>query len=143
MLTIRLSRVGKKKQPTYRFVVQEKGRDPWGSHVEIVGHCNLRAMPALIVIKGDRVKYWISQGAQPSDTVWNMLIDQKIVDGEKRKTVTVSRKKKAKFAEVATKAAAETVEKARKAKEAQEAAAAPAPEVASAVPETTPEETTA
>jgi ribosomal protein S16 len=40
MLTIRLSRTGKSKQPYYRVVVQEKGRDPWSPAVEIIGNLN-------------------------------------------------------------------------------------------------------
>ena len=61
MVTIRLSRVGKRKQPTYRFVVQEKGRDPWGSHIEIVGSFNPRSNPRAYVLKEDRIKYWLSE----------------------------------------------------------------------------------
>ncbi|MFA7286112.1 MAG: 30S ribosomal protein S16 [Patescibacteria group bacterium] len=135
MVTIRLSRVGKRKQPTYRFVVQEKGRDPWGSHIEIVGHCNLRSTPTSVVLKTDRVQYWLSQGAQPSDTVWNMLLDQKLVTGDKRKTVVVSKKKKAKMAEVVAKAAAEKSKEEEKVKAAEAANAAEAtPEVTSEAP---------
>ena len=66
MLSIRLSRVGKKKQPIYRVVVQDKQRDPWGKSVEIIGHYNPRANPKEIVFKEERVKYWLSVGAQPA-----------------------------------------------------------------------------
>lgn len=85
MLTIRLSRVGKKKQPSYRLIVSEKGRDPWGTHLEILGQYDPLAKPKKIAFNADRIKYWMSKGAQLSATVNNLLIDQKIIEGTKRK----------------------------------------------------------
>ncbi len=86
MLVIRLTRVGKRKQPTYRIVVQEKHRDPWGTSVEILGHYNPRTKA--IEVKGDRVKHWISKGAQPSPTMNNLLITNKIIEGDKLRATT-------------------------------------------------------
>lgn len=86
MLVIRLTRVGKRKQPTYRIVVQEKHRDPWGTSVEILGHYNPRTKA--IEVKGDRVKHWISKGAQPSPTMNNLLITNKIIEGDKVRATT-------------------------------------------------------
>lgn len=96
MLTIRLSRVGKKKAPVYRIVVMPKHRDPWANNVEILGHYNPRTTPKEFVVKADRVKHWISNGAQPSDSVWNLLVEYKIVEGEKRSVthLTAARTKK-------------------------------------------------
>lgn len=85
MLTIRLTRVGKKKQPTYRIVVQDKHKDPWGKAIEIVGHYNPRSNPKAAVVKADRVKHWMSLGAQPSPSAYNLLVDQKVIAGEKVK----------------------------------------------------------
>ncbi len=85
MLTIRLSRVGKKKLPSYRLIVSEKARDPWGTHLEILGQYDPMAKPRKIAFNADRIKYWISKGAQTSATVRNMLIDLKIIEGEKVK----------------------------------------------------------
>lgn len=102
MLTLRLSRVGKRKQPIYRLIVSEKGRDPWGKALEILGNYNPRTNPATTTFKIDRVKYWISKGAQASDTVWNMLCDQKVVDGPKRLIVKISKRRKEKLAKKAT-----------------------------------------
>ncbi len=84
MLTIRLSRVGKKKQPEYRLVISEKTKDPWGDVLEYLGHYNPLANPAAINLKVDRIKHWLSKGAQVSDTVKNILIDQKILESEKK-----------------------------------------------------------
>ena len=93
---IRLTRVGKKKQPEYRFIVSEKARDPWGKATEILGNMNPRTNPATVTLKKDRVEYWISKGAQCSETVWNILVDQGVVKGDKRKVVSISKKRAAK-----------------------------------------------
>jgi small subunit ribosomal protein S16 len=98
MLTLRLSRVGKRKQPIYRLIVSEKGRDPWGKPLEILGNYNPRTNPATVTFKTDRVKHWISQGAQTSDTVWNLLHDLKMVEGAKRLKVKISKRRKEKLA---------------------------------------------
>jgi ribosomal protein S16 len=48
-------------------------------------------------IDAERVKHWISKGAQATDTVWNLFLDRKLVEGTKRKTVRMSTKRKAKL----------------------------------------------
>ncbi|MBI5654987.1 30S ribosomal protein S16 [Candidatus Uhrbacteria bacterium] len=98
MIIIRLSRVGKAKQPSYRLIVSEKTKDPWGKYLENLGLYNPLAKPPTFDFKADRVKYWISKGAQASDTVWNLLVDQKIVEGAKRLKVKISKKRKEKLA---------------------------------------------
>lgn len=98
MLTIRLTRVGKKKQPSYRFIVSEKSRDPWGKALEILGMYNPLANPVVLKVDTERVNYWISKGAQLSDTVNNLFIDQGIVKGEKRKLAQISKVRKEKLA---------------------------------------------
>ena len=97
MLTIRLSRVGKKKQPSYRLIVSEKSKDPWGKYLENLGQFNPRTNPATVTFKTDRIKYWLGQGAQASDTVWNLFVDQKLVEGEKRKKQSVSKRRREKL----------------------------------------------
>lgn len=98
MLTIRLSRVGKTKQPEYRLIVSEKSKDPWGTCLETLGTYNPRREPPAIAFKTDRITYWISKGAQTSDTVRNLLIDQKVLEGAKRKKVKLSTRRKEKMA---------------------------------------------
>jgi small subunit ribosomal protein S16 len=78
VLMIRLSRVGKKKQPSYRVVVIEKTRPRNGRFVEIVGTYNPLVKPAAIQLNAERIKYWLGCGAQPSDTVRSFLRNQKI-----------------------------------------------------------------
>lgn len=91
MLTIRLSRVGKKNLPMYRLIISEKGRDPYGRALEILGSYNPHAKK--LEAKADRIKHWLSQGAQMSATVNNLLIDQKVIEGEKVKA-SIARKPK-------------------------------------------------
>lgn len=98
---IRLTRVGKKKQPIYRFIVSEKARDPWGKALEILGNFNPLTNPATITLDKERVLYWIGKGAQCSETVNNLLIDQKIISGNKIKKNTVSIRRKEKIAKKA------------------------------------------
>lgn len=81
MLTIRLSRVGKKKKPMYRLIISEKAKDPYGRALEILGSYN--PFTKDLQIKTDRVKHWLSKGSQMSATVNNLLIEKKIIEGKK------------------------------------------------------------
>lgn len=82
MLKIRLARIGRKNDPTFRVVVTEHTRGPKsGNHLEILGNYNPKMDNA--VIDGERVKHWISNGAQVSDTVHNILIKEGIIKGKK------------------------------------------------------------
>ena len=76
MLMIRLARVGARKQPYYRIVVIEKERARNGRPVEVVGTYNPRTNPASVELKRERVDYWMSKGAQLSDTVSRLLTKQ-------------------------------------------------------------------
>jgi small subunit ribosomal protein S16 len=83
MLAIRLKRVGRKNDPSFRIIVQESRRSPKKTQgiVEYLGSYDARkGQPQ---VNADRVKYWMSQGAQPSETVFNLLVDAKIVEGKK------------------------------------------------------------
>lgn len=73
MLRIRLARFGAKKKPTYRVVVIDKRRARDSECVEIVGHYNPVADPAVVELKHDRIEHWMKVGAQPSDTVLRLL----------------------------------------------------------------------
>jgi len=83
MLKIRLKRVGRKHDPSYRVVVTEKHRGPKsGKYIENLGHYDARTNTKNI--KGERVKHWISVGAQVSSTVHNLLVSEGILDGKKK-----------------------------------------------------------
>ena len=73
MLAIRLMRMGAKKSPSYRVVVKEKLSKRDGAYVENVGFYNPTREPAEINLKMDRVNYWIARGAQPTDTVRQLI----------------------------------------------------------------------
>jgi small subunit ribosomal protein S16 len=96
MLTIRLSRIGKRKQPTYRVIISEKSKDPYGHYLELLGNYNPRTKA--LNVKADRIKYWISKGAQTSASVNNLLINAKIIEGKKIKVVKISDTRKEKIA---------------------------------------------
>lgn len=82
MLKIRMQRTGRINVPTYRIVVIEHARSTKaGKFVEQVGSYDTRGKKRSL--KADRIKYWISVGAQPSPTVHNMLVAEKIVSGKK------------------------------------------------------------
>lgn len=79
MLMIRLARFGARKKPTYRVVVIEKERARNGRSVEVVGLYNPRTSPATVDFKRDRIDYWVSKGAQLSDTVKRLLAKAPVV----------------------------------------------------------------
>jgi len=82
MLTIRLRRKGKKNQPFFRMVVIDKRRSASGGDaVEVVG--NVDPLTKRKNLKKERILYWISKGAQPTATVHNMLVSEKIIDAKK------------------------------------------------------------
>jgi len=83
MLVIRLTRTGKKNQPSYRVVVTEKTNPVKGKFLEILGHYTPRLKQNSLDV--ERVKYWISKGAQVSDTVHNLLVNEKVIDKAKVK----------------------------------------------------------
>ena len=66
---IRLTRVGATKQPTYRFVVADSRSARDGRQLDTIGHYNPRTDPVTIHVDADKAQRWLSQGAQPSDTV--------------------------------------------------------------------------
>lgn len=73
MLAIKLMRTGAKKRPSYRIVVKEKQSKRDGAFLENVGTYNPTREPAEINLKADRVRYWIEKGAQPTDTVRQLI----------------------------------------------------------------------
>lgn len=134
MLSIRMSRTGKKKLPLYSLIVTEKTRDPWGKYTEKLGTYNPHTKAS--ELKNDRIAYWISKGAQPTETVHNLLVTLGIIKADKvvagktkmgKKRVQEEKDKKKAEEEAKAKAEAEAQAKAEaEAKAAEEAAAAAA-----------------
>jgi len=91
MLKIRLTRRGKKNRPFFRIVVAEKSAPIKGRFIEILGF--LDPITKKTGFEAERIKYWIGKGAQPSDTVHNLLVTYKIISGPKVKKFALKKKK--------------------------------------------------
>ena len=94
MLVIKFSRKGRKKQPFFRIIVLEKSKDPWGDFLEDLGYYN--PLTKEKSLNAERIKYWISQGAQSTKSIHNLLVENNIIKGRKVKVVKMSTKRKAK-----------------------------------------------
>lgn len=136
MLSIRLTRTGKAHTPHYRIIVQEKRSKLGGKAVDYIGHYHPADKDKLLVIDKDKARKWLAAGAQPSDTVTNLLVKQGVLD--KSRTVhhfyTPTKKEAAPAAE-----AAPAVEETPAEEPAVEVDATPEEEVAETAEETTEE----
>lgn len=82
MLKLRLTRMGTKDKAQYRIIVQEARSKRDGRYVENLGYYNPRTEPSTIVVKLDRVDYWMKNGAQPTDSVASLLKRARVSAGE-------------------------------------------------------------
>ncbi len=115
MLKIRLQRVGRKHEPSFRLVLTDsKNSTKSGKYLEILGNYDARRGEKS-EFKADRVSYWMSKGAKASDTVHNLLVSKKIIEGKKINTLP---KKKAILKDAPAEAPAEAVKEEVKAEEA-------------------------
>ncbi len=74
MVKIRLKRFGAAKRPTYRIVVQDAQKPRDGTTIEEIGTYNpIESMGNKVTVNQERAKYWLSVGAQPTDTVKKLL----------------------------------------------------------------------
>lgn len=96
MLKIRLQRTGRKNNPAFRVVLTDsKNAAKSGKFKEILGSYNV--LGGETIFNTERIKYWISCGAQTSDTVHNFLVKQKIIEGKTKNVLskkTPTQKKK-------------------------------------------------
>ena len=81
MLKIRLQRIGKRGQAYFRLVVTEHTTKPQGKYLELLGSYDPHKNE--IKAEAERIKYWISQGAQLTETVNNLLVTREIIEGER------------------------------------------------------------
>ena len=70
---LRLTRVGSKKNPIYRIVAADSRSPRDGKFLEIVGRYNPQTDPSTIELNEERIRDWLSKGAQPSETVQRLL----------------------------------------------------------------------
>jgi small subunit ribosomal protein S16 len=109
MLMIRLQRVGRVHEPTFRVVLVDSKRGPKsGQALEVLGNHDTRKAKNNSNVDGDRIKYWISKGAQLSDTMRNLLISKKIITGKKVNALPKKRPIKKELTEEEKKAAEAT-----------------------------------
>lgn len=95
MLIIRLQRVGRKNDPSFRIVVTDSKHGPQsGKYLEVLGSYDARKGKAQL--EKERINYWMSQGAKTSDTMNNILVNNKVL---KTKKIDVTLKAKKKGAE--------------------------------------------
>ena len=142
MLMMRLQRVGRKNDASFRIVVTDKRTGPKSDrHIDRLGSYNPKMNQ--VQLDAAKAKEWLSKGVQPSDTVHNILISQKVIEGKKKnvlpKKSPIIDEAKLK-AEAEAKAKAEADAKAKAEAEAAAAATAEAPaeevtEVATETPE--------
>ncbi|MFA5154820.1 MAG: 30S ribosomal protein S16 [Patescibacteria group bacterium] len=124
MLVIKLAQTGKTNKKMFRLIISEKNRDPFGDVLEILGSYNPHSKE--LAAKNERVKFWLSKGAQMTNTVNNLLIEKKVIDGQKVKASKVGRPNAKRLAQA-------------KAKADKQAAATPAAEAAPETPAETAE----
>jgi small subunit ribosomal protein S16 len=87
---IRLMRVGKKKQPTYRLVVADSRSPRDGRFIEIIGQYRPRQEPSVVSIDNDRALHWLSNGAQPTEQAAKILEISGVWDAYKESTGKVA-----------------------------------------------------
>jgi small subunit ribosomal protein S16 len=87
MLKIRLQRIGRKNDPSFRVVLTDsKNSTKSGRFKEILGSYNVKT--GLVSFKNERVSYWLANGAQASDTVHNYLVSHKVIEGKKKNVLS-------------------------------------------------------
>ena len=108
MLVIRLTRKGKKNQPFFRVVVTDKRKSSKaGRALEDLGYVD--PLTKRKNLKKERILYWISKGAQPSESIHNLLVAEKIIEGKKIHVSKLSTKKKAEISKAKEEAGAKAV----------------------------------
>ncbi|MFA5991032.1 MAG: 30S ribosomal protein S16 [Candidatus Doudnabacteria bacterium] len=90
MLTIRLQRTGKKNQADFRIVLAEKEAPVQKKFTEVLGAYNPRKKT--FQIKEDRIKYWLGQKIELSETIHNLFVTKGLVDGKKVKAFSIPKK---------------------------------------------------
>jgi small subunit ribosomal protein S16 len=93
MLKIRLKRIGRRGQPHYRIVVMESSQPRDSEAIEEIGYYNPRQNPSVFDLDKDRAKYWLENGAQPTDTIAQYFVKEGILDSLSRGSTKPSTQK--------------------------------------------------
>ena len=136
MLRIRLSRVGKKKQPAYRMVVTDSRSPRDGAFLKIIGHYNPLTEPVTLVVKEEEAVHWLQKGARPSETAAKLLTRLGVMEkAGKEPFVYKGKEAPPKAKQAPSPAAAAATAEPRKAKAKAKEAPAPAAPAATATAE--------
>ena len=92
MVKIRLTRMGDKKSPFYRIIVADERSPRDGRFIDAIGTYNPLASPAEIKIDAEKARKWLSNGAQPTDTVKSLFVQQEIIPAGKRPPAKTGKK---------------------------------------------------
>lgn len=133
MLMIKLSKTGKANKKMFRLVISEKSRDPFGRMLDILGSYNPYTKD--LQVKTDRIKHWLSKGAQMTPTVNNLLVGQNIIEGKKAVASKAGEKSEKRLAQIKAKTDKKSAPAAEVAPEKKEEAAVETDKVAEATPE--------
>jgi len=106
MVAIKLRPVGKKKQISFRIVVTPKKSKLFGKYIEDLGWYNPHTDKFFINVQ--KAKEWIQKGAQPTDTVYNLLVDAKVIEGPKIDKKSKSNAQKQETSSIGSNAAQES-----------------------------------
>lgn len=90
MVKLRLARIGRKNIPVFKVVAQDARCDTAGRIIEALGFYNPRTKQKKI--NAEKVKFWIKKGAQISDSLYNLLVSEKIIKGKKRNVYHIKKK---------------------------------------------------
>jgi ribosomal protein S16 len=115
--------VGKRNKAQFKIMLQESTVAPGGKHVEILGSYDPHQKIA--ILQEERIKYWLTQGVQASDTVYNLLVSKGLVTDKKRtvklpKKAEESKSEETKVEKVKTEEAKEEIKTEEKTKEPKE-----------------------
>ena len=141
MVKIRLRRVGAKKKPSYRVVVADSRAPRDGAFISIIGHYNPLTDPETIVIDEEKARYWLEQGAQPTDTVARLLAKAGIIEKSEARKEKIEADIAAKPKASRKKAKTGVTEKSETSKEEPEASITEEPEASEEQTETIKEKT--
>lgn len=92
MVKIRLTRMGDKKSPFYRIIVADERSPRDGRFIDVIGTYNPLTSPAEIKIDAEKARKWLSNGAQPTDTVKSLFVQQEIIPAGKRPPAKTGKK---------------------------------------------------
>jgi len=137
MVKIRLRRVGSKKKPSYRLVVADSRAPRDGAFINIIGHYNPLTDPETVVIDEEKARYWLEQGAQPTDTAARLLAKAGIIEEPEARKEKIKADIAAKPKASKKKAKAGVTEEPEINKEEPEASITEEPEISKEEPEAT------